>query len=122
MATVALIVSLLIAWGSFAQKRKYQSDTLSAKFLSHLFEWSASLLFVLLIYHTLAFLLRSGWQGLTIAQLVRLEEWINTAKQLSDKYKPTWLMSLLVLFSLYFLAGYGYASLIRQRRFTPSKG
>lgn len=107
MITLIFLASFLICWWSLAQKRRFarlrEFDSLSAKLTGHIFQWSASLFIVLLFYHGLLALLAAGWKILTAAQLVRLEQWFKAAKQISDEYKPSWLVSTAALFGLYLL-------------------
>jgi hypothetical protein len=66
VATLILVASLCISCWSFirtrALSRQNYSETLYAKFLGHVFEFTASLAAVLLFYHALLLLILTGWE------------------------------------------------------------
>jgi hypothetical protein len=105
MASVLLIASLLLAWYSLshqrAMARRSCSETVYAKFLDHLFEWSVSLAAVLIFYHILLALLASGWRWITVGDLERLELSLGSAQIVINRYKPTWTTWMVVLVVFY---------------------
>jgi hypothetical protein len=92
MVTFFFATSLLLSWWSFTRKRTLfrqgQSETFAAKAFANVFELSVSLTAVLLFYHALLAVLRSGWQWITVAKLVRLEHWLTVTEQTLNRYRP----------------------------------
>jgi hypothetical protein len=107
MATLALVASLLLSWFSFSRKRMlaryYGPETLPVKIFGHLFEWSTSLALVLLFYDALLFLLRSGWQWITVDDLLWMERSLAALQHAVDELKPSWVGSLVIIVALYLL-------------------
>jgi hypothetical protein len=105
MATFVLVLSVIVSRVAFVRNRTltryHRSDTVSAKFLDHVFEWSASIALVLLLFHGLLAILAFGWQWLTVEQLQRLEQFLALAQETAERYKLTWGMSLAFLSLIY---------------------
>lgn len=107
MITIVFIASMLLAWYSFRRARmlkKYgREETATYKFLQHTFEFSAILGFVLLWYHLLLLFVTSGWQSVSAADLLRIEQALGAVQEVLDRYKLKSSTSLGVLLALYFL-------------------
>jgi hypothetical protein len=121
MATLILVASLLLSWWSFERRRALSrqghSETVSAKVFENIFEFSVSLAAVLLFYNVLLIVVSTGWQWITVADLVRLEHWLTVAQRTLDRYKPEWSTWMAVLVVLYLLGRLGIRFLERDTRF-----
>jgi hypothetical protein len=108
MATLVLVASLLLSCFCFSRKRMlarhYRAETLPAKIFSHIFEWSFSLALVMFFYDALLFLLRSGWQWVTVDGLLLMERRLAAFQHAVDELKPSWMGSLVIIVALYLLA------------------
>ena len=100
-----LVSSLFVAYWSFKRgrilKRYRRDETVGAKFLGHVFEWSCSLAIVLLFYYALVALLATGWQWISIGSLQRLETWLTSVQQFFDHSFMNWKDWLVIYFIVY---------------------
>jgi hypothetical protein len=58
----------------------------------------------MLFYDTLLFLLRSGWQWVTVDDLLWMERSLAALQRAVDELKPSWMGSLVIIVALYLLA------------------
>lgn len=104
VATLALFISALIAWGAWRRNQEL-SKTLHPvrkKVWEHICILSAGLALVLLFYHVLIGILASGWQWISVHDLQRMEAALLRLKEVFERYKPSWMTWLLWSATLYF--------------------
>ncbi|MBV9155933.1 MAG: hypothetical protein JO097_06705, partial [Acidobacteriaceae bacterium] len=108
MIALLFIASFLLTVWSWKQKRRlarrHESDTSYGKFAKNIFQWASSLFVVMLFYTCVLLILAGGWKFLSVAHVVWLEHFFQELKELSERYKPTWIQTFGLLLGIFLVS------------------
>lgn len=123
MATLAMMLSALIAWHSWKRYRRLNKsrDPIQKKVFEQVCVISASLAIVLIFYHTLLGLLAFGWEWITIQHLEAMEGTLRRLNQFVEAYKPSWPTWVFWAFLLYLIGAMWIRFLSRDTPFEFTK-